>query len=69
MKKTTWFAGRFPGYVSQLSSVALWLLAALSSRTSHVETYFNHACCSVDISVVAGFRALYNAYLTPPGSL
>ncbi|WP_411900497.1 hypothetical protein, partial [Salmonella enterica] len=34
MKKTTWFAGRFPGYVSPLSSVALSVLAALFPLTS-----------------------------------
>ncbi|KNB39478.1 hypothetical protein ACH54_03750, partial [Salmonella enterica subsp. enterica serovar Infantis] len=41
MKKTTWFAGRFPGYVSPLSGVALSVLAALCPLTSRGESYFN----------------------------
>lgn len=53
MKKTTWFAGRFPGYVSPLSSVALSVLVALCPLTSRGESYFNPAFLSADTASVA----------------
>ncbi|EPH4081940.1 fimbria/pilus outer membrane usher protein, partial [Salmonella enterica subsp. enterica serovar Cerro] len=67
MKKTTWFAGRFPGYVSPLSGVALSVLAALCPLTSRGESYFNPAFLSADTASVADLSRFEKGNHQPPG--
>lgn len=67
MKKTTWFAGRFPGYVSPLSGVALSVLAALYPLTSCGESYFNPAFLTADTASVADLSRFEKGNHQPPG--
>ncbi len=67
MKKTTRFAGRFPGYVSPLSGVALSVLAALCPLTSRGESYFNPAFLSADTASVADLSRFEKGNHQPPG--
>ncbi|WP_348236515.1 hypothetical protein, partial [Salmonella enterica] len=62
MKKTTWFAGRFPGYVSPLNGVAVSVLAALCPLTCRGESYFNPAFLTADTASEEDLTRLGKGY-------